>query len=562
MREFIRPGVIVLFCCALMAQSADGPEVVIADIHQRAKSNNDNMVIVPVRHGQLEIRKATMLNLLSGAFAIDSDKILGGPNWLELDRYDVIAKVPADQALEKQGPLLKALLEQRFKLMAREETRPFPAWALNAGKNPRMKEADGKGESGCKIQTGAGAADDSGPKFFQRNADGSNTVVNLGPGLMVQYSCRNMTMAAFAEGLGSMVGVRLNARFFDQGVRDQTNLQGKWNFDVKWSLPLIGPMANTGERISVADAIDKQLGLKLEEVPVPMKVVVVDSVLRKPTDNPPDIKQVLPDVPAPTEFEVADVKLADPNPGPGLQAFFLDFRMQPGGRFVVKGVPMRFLLGRAFNIANNDQIVGMPSWVDSVRLSITAKVGGDYPGEGPTGMDPEFMAPLLRSLLTERFGLAWHTEQRSSTAYTLAAAKPKLKKADPNSRIYCRNAPPGPNRAASEQMLNCQNATMALFAERLQNIPAINAPVDDATGLDGGWDFNFSYNPIPQMAMMGPGRGGDQAAGPGAPVADDPVGGYTIFESIEKQLGLKLEAKKKIVPVTVIDKLNQKPTEN
>jgi hypothetical protein len=38
------------------------------------------MVIVPVHHGRFEIRKATMLNLLSGAFAIDGDKILGGPN--------------------------------------------------------------------------------------------------------------------------------------------------------------------------------------------------------------------------------------------------------------------------------------------------------------------------------------------------------------------------------------------------------------------------------------------------------------------------------------------------
>ena len=104
---------------------------------------------------------------------------------------------------------------------------------------------------------------------------------------------------------------------------------------------------------------------------------------------------------------------------------------------------------------------------------------------------------------------------------------------------------------------------MALFAERLQNIPAINAPVDDATGLDGGWDFSFSFNPIPPMMMIGGGAARlDQTVGQGAPVAADPVGGYTIFESIEKQLGLKLEAKKKMVQVIVIDKLNQKPTDN
>jgi uncharacterized protein (TIGR03435 family) len=560
MRGFTRPGVILLFCRALFAQSSDAPGVVIADIHPSAKSNNDAMRILPVHHGRLEIRKATMLNLLSGAYTIDSEKILGGPNWVELDRYDVIAKVPADSALEKQGPLLKALLEDRFKLVAREETRPIPTWALAAGKKPQMKEADGSGATGCKLQTGSGAAEEGGPRIFRGNPDGTATVINLGPGMMVQYSCRNMTMAAFADGLRSMVGVQLNAGYFNPVVLDQTNLNGKWNFDVKWSLPVFGPMAGGAQSISVTEALDKQLGLKLEEVPVPTKVVVIQSVLRKPTDNPPDIKEVLPDIPSPTQFEVADVKLADPNPA-GLPAI-MGFRMQPGGRFVVNGIPLGFLLNRAFDVARNDQIVGMPSWVDSVRVSITAKVGGDYPGEGPTGMDSEFMAPLIRSLLTERFGLVWHTEQRSGTAYSLVAAKPKLKKADPNSRIYCRNAPPSPNRAANEQVLNCQDATMALFVERLQNVPAINAPVDDATGLDGGWDFSFTFNPIPQLAMIGPGRGGDQAPGQNLPVAADPGGGYTIFESIEKQLGLKLEAKKKTVPVIVIDKLNQKPTDN
>jgi uncharacterized protein (TIGR03435 family) len=267
---------------------------------------------------------------------------------------------------------------------------------------------------------------------------------------------------------------------------------------------------------------------------------------------------VLPDIPAPTQFEVADVKLADPNTLLGMPFQF--GRIQPGGRFVARAVPMRLLIAQAFTVNNLNSIAGMPSWVDSVRVSITAKVG-DYPGEGPTGMDPEFLAPLIRSLLTERFGLVWHTEQRSGTAYSLVATKPKLKKADPGSRIYCKNAPPGPNRAPGEQLLKCQNATMALFAERLRAIPAINAPVDDATGLDGGWDFAFSFNPLPQFMLNGPGRGGEPGPG-GAPLASDPVGGYTIFESIGKQLGLKLEAKKKMLPVIVIDKLNQKPTDN
>jgi uncharacterized protein (TIGR03435 family) len=56
--------------------------------------------------------------------------------------------------------------------------------------------------------------------------------------------------------------------------------------------------------------------------------------------------------------------------------------------------------------------------------------------------DPELIAPLIRSLLRDRFGPMWHNEERTGTAYSLVAAKAKLKKADLESRIYCRNAPP------------------------------------------------------------------------------------------------------------------------
>ncbi len=551
MRDFTRLGVIVLFCGILLGQLSDAPRFEISDIHTSAKTNSGVMRVSPARNGRYEIRNATMLNLISTAFGFQADKILGGPNWLELDRYDVIAKVPADSTTDTQKLMLQALLKDRFKLVAHEDTKPVVTWVLTVARKPQMKEADGTGETGCKIQNGSGAPGEPGPKFFRSNPDGTTTVINLGPGMTMEYACRNMTMAAFAASLRTMDFTRLTT-----DVHDQTGLKGKWNFDVRWSLPSFGPMANNGERITVSDALEKQLGLKLEEVPVPAKALVVDSVERKATDNPPGVKEALPEIAAPTEFEVADVKLADPKPGPGLAPIF-GLRMQPGGRFVAEGMPMRFLLDRAFNLTSTDQIAGVPSWADSVRVSITAKVAGDYPAASPVGMDPEFIAPLIRSLLAERFGLVWHTEQRLGTAYSLVAAKAKMKKADPQSRIYCRTSFP-----ANQQVLSCQNASMALFAERLQNIPGINAPVDDATGLDGGWDFSFSFNPFPQMAMMGLGRGGDQPAGPGAPVASDPAGGYTVFESIAKELGLKLEKKKKMVPVTVVDNLNPKPTEN
>ena len=96
-------------------------------------------------------------------------------------------------------------------------------------------------------------------------------------------------------------------------VLDQTGLKGNWNFDVKWSITLNAPMAGAGDRISIFDAMEKQLGLKLEERQVPTPVIVVDSVNEKPSDNPPGLAEALPPIPIPTEFEVASVKPTDPS---------------------------------------------------------------------------------------------------------------------------------------------------------------------------------------------------------------------------------------------------------
>ena len=295
-----------------------------------------------------------------------ADKILEGPNWLELDRFDVIAKIPDRTTADDQKAMLQSLLEDRFKLVVRKETKPLPTWALTAGKQPHLKEADGSGSTGCKPQADSGPPTEGAPRLFMGNPDGTTTTISLGPGGTIQFQCRNMTMAAFAAGLRGMLGAQLGTN----PVLDETGLKGSWNFDVKWSLGLIG-LASDGSQISVADAVEKQLGLKLEQRQTPTPVIVVESANRTPGANPPGVAEALPPIPAPTEFEVADVKLASPDASPGLAPMMM--RMMPGGRFVSNGMPMRFLISRAFNVNNNEQIVGLPSWADTVKLDITAK---------------------------------------------------------------------------------------------------------------------------------------------------------------------------------------------
>jgi uncharacterized protein (TIGR03435 family) len=553
MRSFVCAGTLAVLAGTAFAQSGSTPKFDAADVHVSPKTPLQVPRTNPPRNGRYEIKNATMLDLVRIAYGVNPQVVLGGPNWLELDRFDVIAKVPADTDAQKA---LQPLLADRFKLVAHKETKPIPVWVLASGKQHRLKEADGSGQTGCRIQDAGGTPGDGTIRLSRLDQDGKRSQITLAPGGIVQYSCRNMAMAAFAAELRTMLGVQVGA----EPVVDDTGLKGAWNFDVRWSMGLIGLLDQSGVQISVADAIDKQLGLKLEQRPMPKEVVVVDSVSRTPTPNVANIAEVLGMPPLPTEFEVADVKVAEPiSPAQPLIAM----QMQPGGRFTCRACPMRILLQRAFPSNNSERVASAPA-LESTRYDVIAKASSDV-FTGP-GIDPELMAPLVRNLLVSRFKLTYHEEERPVTAYSLFAEKPKLKKADPDSRIFCRRGQSAPGSPPGSQALTCQNATMAFFAEQLSLVgQGLNWPVLNATGLEGGWDFVLTFSSLPPALLASLGRGGAPGGDPQSaalPSVSDPNGGYSIFEAIEKQLGLKLKAEKRNEKVIVIDHLESTPTEN
>jgi uncharacterized protein (TIGR03435 family) len=548
-------------CMAASAQSSgDAPKFEAADVHVSPKAQNPFGRTLPVRGGRYEIKTATMVDLVRMAYGLDADKILGGPNWVEMDRFDVVAKLPPGSTPETQKQMLQALLEDRFKLVTHKETKPLPTFALVQGKKHQLKEATGNESAGCKPQAG-GSGPGGGGQLMMGNPDGTTTTIRMGPGMTVEFACRNMTMEAFVSGLRSMIGANIGTN----PVIEETGLKGAWNFDLKYSLSFNGLMMMgqpDAERLSLSQAIEKQLGLKLEERQVPTAVIVIDKVNQKPSPNPPGTDEALPPVPMPTEFEVASIKATDANgTGPRMM------RMQtlPGGRLTVDGMQLHFLINRAFNTNNSEYVVNVPKFADNDRYDIVAKAA-------VTGanvqLDMETMAPLMRALLADRFKMTYHTEERPVTAYMLAGAKTKMKKADPNSRTWCKSSAAPPGAPPGTRVFSCQNATMDQFADRLQNMTGeLNWPVANNTEVEGGWDFTLTFSmggPMMVGGMPGGGRGGDAipAGAPAVPTASDPTGGYTIFEAIEKQLGLKLEKQKRNMPVIVIDHMEQKPTEN
>jgi uncharacterized protein (TIGR03435 family) len=514
------------------------------------------------------LQNVNIVDLIHTAYGVDPERVYGGPNWLEIERLDVIAKTPSGSTAESRKLMLQALLADRFKLVFHNDSKPMPAYGLTVEKNAKLQEASGTGEPGCNFKM------ESGPQQPQQAPTPGGPPPSFTMPVL-SYTCHNTTMAAFAANIPSIpAGPRLD----NKPVVDQTGLKGVYDFSFRYT-PTIPPGANitvTGQQQPFADVMEKELGLKLQLTTAPLPVITVDSA-QMPTPNSPDVAKAFP--PPPTEFDVAEIK---PSPAPvgGGRGGTMTMPEIKNGRVIVPGITLQNLITVAWNLNGPDELIGAPKWLNSDRFDLIAKAPagvalGDLMVQNNRSMpiNLKALAPMIRSLLVERFKLTVHTEQRPVEAYSLVAVKPKLQKSDPAARTRWNEGPapdgkdPRKTNPILGRLVTCQNVTMAQFAELLPGIAPgyIHNEVLDKTGLEGGWDFTLSFSGNGFQTVGGGGRGGDSAAAAPsgtAAEASDPSGGLSLLDALQKQVGLKLEMQKRPFPVLVIDHIEQKPTDN
>jgi uncharacterized protein (TIGR03435 family) len=223
----------------------------------------------------------------------------------------------------------------------------------------------------------------------------------------------------------------------------------------------------------------------------------------------------------------------------------------PRGGYGIRGqdvtttnVTTAWMLKLAYNVHAN-QILGAPSWIDSERY--------DTVGRSDTKGEPsrDQMKLMVQKLLTDRFQLKFHTEQKQLPVYAMVVAKggPKIavSPGDPNAFPGI-----GFGREPGVITLFGRNTGLNGVANGLQS-NILDKPVVDQTGLRGRYDFQLRFSPDPiQLANFGglePGNGADPNPPP------------DIFTAFEQQLGLKLQATKAFVNVMVIDRI-ERPSPN
>ena len=531
---------LVLLSAPALAQSPDSPPAALAptfelaDVHPSAHTTTPNFTGGALHIDRYMLHNATMVNMISLAYGIDGDNILSGPAWLDLDRFDVAARAPRATSPDDVKLMLQALLADRFHLVLHKDTHPKPSYVLRVDKgDPKLKPAD---------ESEASAVDEH------------HTPTNLPPGTPAYYSitCHSQSMTNLREILQDYA-----ALYISKPVVDATGLKGNWDFELHWT------SRPSPDGLSIFDAVQKQLGLKLTLEPYPTPVLVIDKVDETPTPNAPGLDKALPP-PPPAEFDVA--VLTPSKPDAQMQARFT------GSQVTASGLTLKFLIAYAWNLNPNDDdlIVNAPKWLNQDHWDILAKAAPEAQSIGPDGkpqFDFDLLPHMVQTLLADRFQLKSHLEDHVIDAFTLVVAGPKMKEADPLNRTGCKEGP-GPDgkdpRIADPilgRLFYCQNMTIAQLADQLPNLAGgyIFTPVLDSTGLKDAYDFTLSFSTAGQLHSAPP---PPTSTDPNAPPTSDPNGGLSLPDAMAHQLGVKLVKEKRPSPVLVIDHIEEQPTAN
>jgi len=254
---------------------------------------------------RVDIGFMSLADLIPIAFGVKSYQV-SGPEWMKVQRFDILAKMPDGATKEQVPEMLKGLLQERFNLKVHRENRDFPVYGLVVGKGgSKLKETPPEtdtptsdapqggitfGDNPVRINAGRGSA-----TIFS----GANRTTKImpGPDGQMRLEMSKMSMPAFAEML---------TRLLDRPVIDMSELKGNYQIVLDLSMDTLMNVARAsgvgipafgarGEPTRPADASDpsggsifasvQQLGLKLDPRKAPVEFIVVDQLEKMPTEN-------------------------------------------------------------------------------------------------------------------------------------------------------------------------------------------------------------------------------------------------------------------------------------
>ena len=209
-------------------------------------------------------RNTNVKDLIALAYGLHAKQIVGAPDWFGTDLYDIEGKPDAEGIPNETQirTMLQKLLAERFKLTFHHDKRELSVYVISVASG--------------------------GPKITKSTSD-PNALPTFGFQGLGNLIVRNMTMTGFATWMQSGV--------MDKPVVDQTELSGRYDFQLKWTPDesqfaqfrgtgtVVPPPTNDPNAPpSLYTAMQEQLGLKMGPAKFPDDVIVIDHV-EKPSEN-------------------------------------------------------------------------------------------------------------------------------------------------------------------------------------------------------------------------------------------------------------------------------------
>jgi uncharacterized protein (TIGR03435 family) len=268
---------------ALWARAQGSPRLSFAVASVKVNKSGAGLVRLSTLPGRFSAVNVTLRMLLRNAYNIPDSRMSGGPSWIGIDRFDVEARSDGAEPAAQVRAMLRSLLEDRFKLNARIETRDLPVYALIVARSDgKLGNQLRRSGDACVPPTPPAGAPPPPPP-----PPGATPTVTQCPSILAPgaISGRQLTMGRLAETLSPWI---------DRTVIDRTGLEGNFDVDLQWMFDrsLSGGPGDFGrggpppssDLPSLFTAIQEQLGLKLASQRAAVEMLLIDRA-EKPVEE-------------------------------------------------------------------------------------------------------------------------------------------------------------------------------------------------------------------------------------------------------------------------------------
>jgi uncharacterized protein (TIGR03435 family) len=284
----MKPRLLVLYALALGALQGQPLQFEVASVRP-TPPGDQNVVNIGLHMdgSQASINAFTMRQDIAVAYEVRPNRVVGGPDWITSERFDIRATLPAGSSTKQIPEMLRGLLAERFALKLHRGQKELQVYALSLGSKPLTLKQSADQDTG------------TGDVNIAATGSSEGVAVNLGGGASYTFTNnkfvgRKLTMARLVNSLDL---------YMNLPVVDNTKLTGFYdlsleitNEDYRAMLaraamangivlpPQAQQFADSATTPSLFEAIEK-LGLKLEVRRLPMDVLIVDDINRTPTEN-------------------------------------------------------------------------------------------------------------------------------------------------------------------------------------------------------------------------------------------------------------------------------------